>query len=333
MKSVFLSKVEHGGASQLCYAKHCKDVLDFSASLNPYPPDISWIPDMKLLLEYPDDSYYNLKKAIANTFGCPPEAVCVGNGSIEVIRTYFYATIEKNDFVRIDPHTFGEYSLSVQLAGGRCTVLDDVDSRVRIICNPNNPTGSILSSSELIEIARSLEESGKLLFIDEAFIDLADERQSMINKGISNVFVSRSLTKSFAVPGLRIGFGVGNPELIEKMEVIRPPWSVNAFAEDFAIKALENLDLLEKSCELIKKEKIWLYEQFERIGINYVPSAANYILLNIGADASLFSKKMLDKNIFVRDCTSFGLPRSIRVAVRTREENLILVEALEKCFQ
>ncbi|MBN2733423.1 MAG: histidinol-phosphate aminotransferase family protein [Methanomicrobiaceae archaeon] len=284
-----------------------------------------------MISSYPDDSYHNLKDSVARKFGCKNENVCVGNGSIEIIRTFFYATVSRGDQVRTDPHTFGEYSLSARLAGAECTYQSNKNVKVHVICNPNNPTGKLLSFQELSELAKKEDASGSRLFIDEAFNELSDGAETLIGKGFSNVFVSRSLTKCFSVPGLRIGFGFGDPKLIEKMEVIRPPWTLNGFAESFALLALENYDKLEKSRQLIRTEREWLCNKFKEIGIDYIPSPTNFILLNIGQDSGKFTQDMLKQGIFVRDCSSFGLKESIRVAVRTRDENEYLVEALIRC--
>jgi len=332
LESGFPKKVRHGGSAQLDNTHDCTNIIDFSANLNPFPPDLGWKPDWDMISAYPDDSYNKLKNAAAREFGCKEDEICVGNGSIEVIRSFFYATINKGEMVRTDRHTFGEYALSINLAGGTCTYEDKKDVKVRVICNPNNPTGRILSQKEMSDIAIKESTSGVRLFVDEAFNELSDGAETLIGKGYPNVFVSRSLTKSFAVPGLRIGFGFGEPELIEKIEIIRPPWTLNGFAENFALLAIEHYDELEKSRRLIKTERKWLCKKFEEIGIDYIPSRVNFILLNIKQDSGQFTENLLKQGIFVRDCSSFGLPESIRVAVRTREENKSLVEALTRCF-
>ncbi len=332
MKFGIMEKVEHGGLRQLEKSVSCNSVLDFSANLNPFVPQIDWKPDIKALSAYPDDSYQELKSAVARKFHCRSDEVTVGNGSIEVIRTFFKAVLNAGDHVLTERHTFGEYDLSIRLAGGQVVYEADAATRVRVICNPNNPTGELLSKSALIEAADAEEKRSSMLFLDEAFNDLATGAESLIGCGLTNVFVSRSFTKSFAIPGLRIGFGFGDPEYVRKMEVMRPPWTLNTFAESFAFEALKHFDELEESRRRIEAERNWLYREFEEIGIYYVPSSVNFILLNIGRDSGEFTKRMLAEGIFIRDCASFGLPQSVRIAVRTHGENEQLVEALKKCW-
>jgi threonine-phosphate decarboxylase len=307
-------------------------ILDFSASLNPYPPGMDWDPSSVSIAEYPDDSYYELKESIACNFRCDPEEICVGNGSIEIIRAYFYAVLNPGERVALDEHTFGEYQLSVTLAGGSCVDLSSHDYSARVICNPNNPTGSLIRKSEMLEIAGEEYEKGRLLFIDEAFMDLSDTNETLIGYRKPGTFISRSITKSFAVPGIRFGFGVGEPELIEKIEIVRTPWTVNSFAEAYCIEAMKHYGELEDSRIKIISEKKWLYNKFEDLGLEFLPSGTNYILLKCPVSASEFTASLLNHNVFVRDCTSFGLPDCIRIAVRKRDENRMLVEAIESCL-
>lgn len=134
------------------------------------------------------------------------------------------------------------------------------------------------------------------------------------------------------MPGIRFGYAFGTPELIEKIETVRLPWTVNAFAEAFAIEAFRHYERLEESRERIARERDWLSGRLRDLGLSYEPPSANYILLEVPTDAEVLVRRLLERGILVRDCRSFGLPRHIRVAVRTREENRQLIEALEACL-
>ncbi len=171
-----------------------------------------------------------------------------------------------------------------------------------------------------------------ILFLDEAFIELSDPAQSLVAERDPALFILRSLTKAFAVPGLRFGYGFGNPDLIARMEVLRPPWSVNTFAEQFAVLAFRNYHLLEESRKRIRVEREWLARNLRDLGFPVLPSSANFLLVNLGRPASGLAACLLAKGILVRDCASFGLPESVRIAVRRREENEQLVEALAACL-
>ncbi len=332
MKFGGLSKVRHGGAMQIRNNSGNGIMLDFSASLNPYPPEIEWDPASVSILDYPDDSYHELKESIAGNFKCKPAEICVGNGSIEIIRSYFHAVLDAGDKVATDDHTFGEYDLSINLAGGIRADHRSPDYSVRVICNPNNPTGTIITRNEMLGIAGEEYDKGRLLFLDEAFMDLSDTDETLIGCRKPGVFISRSITKSFSVPGIRFGFGIGDPDLIEKIEIVRTPWTVNSYAASYCIHAMKHYNELERSKERIISEKKWLYKKLEETGFEYSPSHANYILIRCPVPASEFTALMLKHNIFVRDCTSFALPWHIRIAVRRREENEKLMEAMESCL-
>jgi threonine-phosphate decarboxylase len=329
----FPRKVVHGGTGKRQREKTRKNVLDFSASVNPFPPKFDWRCDPESLSGYPDDTYSGLKERIGSVFGRDPEEICVGNGSIEIIRVFCAVMLGHAAGTRhffIEPPTFGEYELSARLAGADRT--DDKEKAdVQFICNPNNPTGILKSRSDLLQELAAARRHGGILFCDEAFIGLADPKESLADVPDPGLFVLHSLTKSFAVPGLRMGFGFGERELVEKIETARSPWCVNAFAEAFAMEALLHLDDLAKSRKAIVSERDRLVSAIGRLGLSCLPSSANYLLVDCRKDVRSLCSDLLKKNILVRDCTSFGLPACIRIAVRTPDENSQLIEALGSC--
>ncbi len=323
-------KVIHGGTRKYLEEKYHTPFIDFSASVNPFPPDIRWSPDSISLESYPDDTYFRLKETIGGIFHRKPEEIAVGNGSIELIRAFCRAVLKPGDRVAIDSPTFGEYRYSALLAGATTAPVTS-PAKVRFLCNPNNPTGRLLSRSTVQKMLDGISAGG-FLFLDEAFIELSDPAQSLAETESPELFVARSLTKSFAVPGIRFGYGFGSPELVERMEAIRLPWSVNAYAEAFAFQAFRSLDLLQDSRMAISQERSWLESRFHEMNLPVDPSQANFLLLHLPLPAPEMAACLLARGILVRDCSSFGLPDAIRVAVRTREENRILVEAVSSCL-
>lgn len=329
----FPKRVIHGGTGKLQREKTHKPVLDFSASVNPFPPKFDWHVDPYDLSYYPDDTYSELKDRIGQVYGRDPAEICVGNGSIEIIRVFCavalgHAASPRHFF--IEPPTFGEYELSAQLAGAvRTKDADKAD--VSFVCNPNNPTGILQKKTDLVARLKRVKQNNALLFCDEAFIALADPEESLSGVRDPNLFVLHSLTKSFSVPGLRIGFGFGEPDLVEKIETARSPWCVNAYAEAFAMEALLHLDDLAASRAAIGTERDRLAAAFRGFGFSSQPSLVNYLLVECGSDVAPLCAALARKNILVRDCTAFGLPTCIRIAVRTPEENSQLLEALASC--
>ena len=326
----FPKREVHGGTGKRQREKTKKNVLDFSASVNPFTPVVAWNNDPSYLGHYPDDDYCELKEQIARTFHRSPEEICVGNGSIELIRVFCSIMLRGDKKFFAESHTFGEYALSARLAGAH-KAGNIQESDVLFICNPNNPTGTLRKKTEMIRYLEDAKSRGTLLFCDEAFIELSDPSQSLADVCDPALFVLHSLTKSFSVPGIRFGYGFGDPGLIEKIEIARPPWSVNAFAEAYAIQAFQHRDELARSRTVIAIERDFLTEGIFALGLRCCPSSANFILVQCSRDVTSLCRCLAQRDILVRNCTSFGLPTCIRVAVRTRNENQVLLEALSAC--
>lgn len=333
MQGIFPKKAVHGGKIQELRKNFGTLLLDVSASMNPFVPDISCDALHADLSIYPDDTYSELKSAIGRVFSRDPEEICVGNGSAELIRVYCNVTLEKGDAVQISQPTFGEYQLSAELAGANLVPKSSVPLKLRFICNPNNPTGVLLSRDAVLKELADCKKSGTNLFVDEAFMDLSEPLATVSDVQDENLFVLRSLTKCFSVPGLRFGYGFGPSDLIEKIETARTPWTVNAFAEKYAIAAFEKYDELRESAMQISKERKWYCARLDELGLAYENSTVNYLLIDLKRDASFFAEKMLEKGIIVRDCTSFGLSESIRVSIERRDVNARVLEAIEECLR
>jgi threonine-phosphate decarboxylase len=215
--------------------------------------------------------------------------------------------------------------MSARLAGA-VPAGDGERASAGFICNPNNPTGTLLTRKAILD--RMSEVS--LLFVDEAFIELSDPRQSVADIRDPAAFICRSLTKCFSVPGIRFGYAFGDPDLVERVETIRPPWSVNSVAEQFAIRAFGVFDQLEQSRSRIRAEREWLVSALKNLPVEVHPSDTNFLLITLPYEVTKLCADLQAEGILVRDCHSFGLPDSIRIAVRKREENCQLVEAMEQ---
>jgi len=324
-------KVIHGGSGKRECEKTKKKVLDFSASVNPYPPAFSWECDPFFLEHYPDDSYARLKEVIAQTFHRKPDEICVGNGSIELIRTCCNVALNgtRRSYFTETP-TFGEYAYSAELYGGkRAGKMGDAD--LVFVCNPNNPTGTLRTRGEMMAFPEG-KKPDALFCVDEAFIELSDPAQSLVTIDSPDLLVLRSLTKCFSVPGIRFGYGFGNPDLIGKIEAARLPWTVNSFAESFALQAFRYYHDLEESRYRIAREREFLAGALRSLGLSCPPSSANFLLVETGKNVRSLCENLKEKGILVRDCTSFGLPTMIRIAVRTRAENESLIEEIHPCL-
>jgi threonine-phosphate decarboxylase len=332
LREIISDKVLHGGTVKKLRESRGISIIDFSASMNPLPPRLDPALDPKDLEYYPDDNYTLLKESIGRLFNRRVDEIAVGNGSIELIRVFCTCMLSPSDHVRIPFPTFGEYEYSARLAGAGLAKESETP-KVTFLCNPNNPTGVLLPAGEVKKMLSSVAEDEGTLFLDEAFIELSDPGQSLVGHRDPSLFVLRSLTKSFSIPGIRFGYGFGDPDLIASMEATRPPWSVNAYAEHYALLAFAQYKDLEKSRRYIEAEREWLNSRLSDLPVRVTPSQANFILADLATDVTPVCEELLRHGVLVRDCHSFGLPHSIRFAIRTREENSLLIEALRECLR
>jgi threonine-phosphate decarboxylase len=331
LREIISDKVLHGGTVKKLRESRGISIIDFSASMNPSPPPLDPALDPRDLEYYPDDSYTLLKETIGRLFNRRVDEIAVGNGSIELIRVFCSCVLSPGDHVRIPSPTFGEYGYSARLAGAG-PAGKDVSPKVTFLCNPNNPTGVLLPAREVGKVLTSVAEEGGMLFLDEAFIELSDPGQSMVGHRDPSLFILRSLTKCFSIPGIRFGYGFGDPDLIARIEATRPPWSVNAYAEHYALLSFAHYNELEQSRKYIEREREWLYSRLADLPVRVNPSQANFILVDLATDVTSLCEDLIRHGILVRDCHSFGLPHSIRIAIRTRDENSLLIEAMHECL-
>ncbi len=358
----------HGGdVYAAARAAGCRpdEILDFSSSINPFPPPAAILDAIRegvaRLDRYPDPRKLLFREAVGARFGVPPDCVLPGNGAVELIALLprAAAAVRGAREALIVAPTFTEYARACRIAG--CQVrhlfLDpeegfrpDPDRIVRaargadlvFLCNPNNPTGAAISREEVSRLREALP-AGILLLVDEAFADFCPEVSVIREAGTrDDLVVIRSLTKIYGLAGLRSGFLVGPDRLVEAVEELQDPWSVNSLAQAAATAALAETAFAEETRRRIDVERAFLETALRGIeGWEPFPSAANFILVRLGAaspdgrtiaDAALSRRycSPLARRILLRPCDDFpGLgPRYLRLAVRTREENLALVRLL-----
>lgn len=324
------------------------ELIDFSVNLNPLgPPELTrpLAAALKNIGNYPDNRYPGFKKAAAGYLHVEPGNIVPGNGSSELIRLFAEAVIEPGDRVIIPFPTFSEYEFQCRLFGATIDQVDYSDilnvkpdgAKAVFLCNPNNPTGRLIIGKEVRELAEKCAASETFLFVDEAFIELSDPKESIAEFAGSNdfVFVLRSLTKTFAVPGLRIGFAVASCNFANILNNIRIPWNVNSVALEVGEYLLKShKGYITRTLDLIGKERKWLSSSLGAIrGLRPYKSDTNFILVDIRnffIGSAELTEMMLKQSIIIRDCTSFGLKDHIRVAVRKRRENRKLIKALSR---
>jgi len=335
------------------------EILDFSANVNPLGPSPLALESVKNNLDcipyYPDSDCNLLREAIAKYLGgVSRKNVILGNGSTEIIHLFAEVFIERGDLALIPVPTFGEYEKAVRKMGGKPRYIRlsrdfhiDLGSflhqmegaKIIFLCNPNNPTSTLILHDSLLKIVEKAYEGDALVFLDESFIEFVDEEErfSMVSEveNYPNLFVLRSFTKVFGLAGLRVGYGVAHSEVASLLLRAKVPWNVNCLAQAAAIAALNDDEYLRRTWRLIKDEKAFLLRELRGIrGFKVYPAHANFILINIrdsGFTAAELKERLLKYGILIRDCSSFrGLDEYyIRVAVRTRWENEKFIKSLK----
>ncbi|MFH7319604.1 threonine-phosphate decarboxylase CobD [Desulfurivibrio sp. D14AmB] len=323
-------------------------MLDFSASINPLGMPAAAreaiIAGIAQLGHYPDPLAEELVAALAESHRINPELLLAGNGSTELL--YLALRVLKPGKVLLTAPGFSEYERAARLVGGKIKWLrlkrqDDfrIDPAaftaamagcdLALLCNPNNPTGQALSREETSVIATAAKACRCRLLLDEAFADFCPEISLLGHLHHSHLLILRSLTKFYALPGLRLGFLLLPRQLRSRFLAHKEPWSVNTLAIRAAVAALADRRFAEQSRELIAGERPWLAARLSRLVAKVYPAAANYLLLE-SEHARELRAGLLGQGIALRDCGNFrGLgPHFLRVAVRGRAENQRLLAAM-----
>lgn len=337
-----------------------EDCLDFSASVSPLGPPHGVQEAIATvdLGAYPDPHCLALTEAIASHHkadGVTVDHVIVGNGSTEIIHLLTRACIgsiaNHNPSALLLTPTYGEYDGAVRISGGSITTLTatrgsqgfswDMSVATELIsverpaltfvCNPNNPTGALMSRSDLAALADSVAGIGGLLVVDEAYINLS-ERHAEANvvdlaAQHGSVVALRSMTKDYALTALRLGYAIAAPPVIARLQALQPDWSVNGLAQAAGMVALADDGYLERARQAVATSRDCVVERLGALGIRCYPTAANFVLAQVG-DAAALRDRLARQGLFVRDCASFGLPDCIRIGLRPVDDCIRLADAI-----
>jgi L-threonine-O-3-phosphate decarboxylase len=350
----------HGGNAKEISRKNKIEydkILDFSANINPLgmPTSVkkAIIEGLDEVEKYPDITYFELKCAIGEFENINKENLILGNGAAEVLFNVVRGIDPKNTLI-LAP-TFSEYEEATKAINGTIiyyklkeennfyiqeNILDYINSELDLIfiCNPNNPTGVITSKDLLVKILIKAKKNNVIVLIDESFLDFIEVNLSMISytNEYENLIIIKSLTKFFALPGIRIGYGIcSNASLKEKLEKISPAWNINILAEIATKTGLKDETYIRETLKFIKSEKKYLYNELKEIKqLKVYEPSANFILLKTLIKINL-KNELLKNNILIRSCSNYeGLDNSYyRIAVRNHKENSKLIENIRNVFE
>lgn len=343
--------MDHGGDIETYQKYTSREIIDFSSNINPLglPDGLKDFLTNNLgeIKRYPDPKYRRLKVKLEDYLEVPKEHIVLGNGAIELIEDFI---ILGKRLVNLNP-SFSEYEKIAKVHNKEVLSLyyrDDFSLDLRglyenlregdvlVLTNPNNPTGLVLGRELLIEIYNLVLQRKAYLLLDEAFYEFAEMDYTSLAildfKDYKNLMIIRAATKFFGLAGLRLGYGVTSLKIRDEIEKKQLSWHINSLADLAGSYIFSQEEYIKKSISYVRKERQYLLEEMKNIeGIRPVDSRANYILFKVDKDEADVFMNLLKKGILVRTCSSFkGLePGYIRVAVRKREENKLLIEGLK----
>jgi histidinol-phosphate aminotransferase len=297
---------------------------------------------------YPDGDCYYLRQAIAEKFGVKRENVVAGSGVDELLRLLCVSVLGPGDEVIFADPSFVMYKISAMVTGASLVavplkddymhdipaMLDRVTDRTKLlfVCNPNNPTGTIVKKTDIALLMKNIPEHVLVVF-DEAyyeFVEDADYPQTMeYFKQKRDVVVFRTFSKIHGLAGLRVGYGFMHEDLAGVLHRVRNPFNVNSIAQAAALVALDDDENARRVSGLNARGRKWLCKEFERMGLKYAPSEANFILVDTGLNSQKVFEELLKKGVIVRPGAFLGFPTCLRVTIGTDSDNARFIEALE----
>lgn len=348
----------HGGNTEEIARKYklkSKEIIDFSANINPVGLNenvkAAMINAIDKVVKYPDITYFDLKNSIGDFEKVDISNIMLGNGAAEVI--FNIARALKPRKALLPAPTFSEYEEAIGSINGEIEyyklkesnnfnldyefinkIKEDID--IIFICNPNNPTGVLTTKEFIRKVLNKSLTTNTVVVIDESFLDFIKPNEMYLSNDLlmdyKNLIIVKSLTKFFAIPGARIGYGLcSNNEIINKVNKVTVPWSINVMASEGIIQGLKEKYYIEKSIEYVKFEKNYLYSALKEFNILKVfEPSVNFIMFKLLIDLDL-KNELIKRKILIRSCDNYiGLSNSFyRIAVRTREENNKLISEIK----
>ncbi len=324
------------------------DVIDFSVNSNPFGP-VNAVREAVAgarLSRYPDKACLALREMLAGHLGVEMGQITVGNGSAENLFNIAFATLSKGDSVLIVGPTFGEYARNARLMEAQVHMwqaqpetefvvdvaaigeqLHVIRPKLFHLCNPNNPTGQVVSAETISSWANTYPDT--LFVIDEAYAAFAQSFVSMVRQNLPNVLVLRSMTKDFSLAGLRLGYVVGPAELAQAVASVAVPWSVSEVAQAAGISAISSYSKYKMQWSQLQKASVEFIGGLRRLGFRPNRSHTHFFLMKVG-DGRAFRSRLLRQGLLVRLCESYGLPQFVRIATQLPEQNATLLAALER---
>lgn len=296
---------------------------------------------------YPEGTSRAMRQRLAAYWDLPQDWFIVGNGSDEVFRLLAETYLEPGDRAVVPAPSFAGYPLVIELMGAEvvrvplnaeatmdltamAAAVVETGAKMVFLCRPNNPTGAVFAASAFPAFMAAVP-ADCLVVLDEAYreFDETEFDSRAFLQQYPNLVVTRTFSKIYGMAGFRLGYGVARPEVLAPFYTVRDPFSINNLAAAAGLGALDDQEHLNRTLQLNRAGKAFLYALFERLDLRYVPTQANFVLFDVGRPATEVFDALLRRGVLLRPCGSFGLPTHLRVTVGTPDENRRFAEALE----
>jgi histidinol-phosphate aminotransferase len=329
------------------------DIIKMASNENPFGPSPLALAAMEKILRqthlYPDENAFYLKNRLAAKLGLTPSNLIFGNGSNEILEFVAHAFLQPGSEVVVSQHGFAVYPIVTHLFGGKLITVPARDyghdlpamlkaitphTRIVFVANPNNPTGTCASPEEIRRFVERVP-ADVLLVLDEAYLEFLEEPADLLpvirSGGRPNLLLARTFSKIYGLAGLRLGYGIGHPELIAALEKIRQPFNVNSLAQAGALAALEDSEHVHRTRANNRAGLKFFEDNFRRLKLEFVPSAANFILVKVGDGQAVF-QRMQQEGMIVRPVGIYQLPEWVRISIGTPPENQRCLSVLQRAL-
>jgi histidinol-phosphate aminotransferase len=333
------------------------DVIKLASNENPWGPSPRAVEAIRETLGglavYPDGNGFELKQALAARHRLGAERMTLGNGTDNIFELIALVFLARGRNAIISRHAFGAYALVIRAAGGDVRVAEplpahssmpyghdldairaliDSNTRVVFIANPNNPTGTWLSADAMRQFLQNVPRE-VIVVVDEAYFEYVQEHAypdcSQWLDLFPNLVVTRTFSKAYGLAGLRIGYGLSSPEIADLLNRVRQPFNTSSLAQAAAVAALDDREHIEKTVRLNEIGRTELTTAFDRLGLDYLPGAGNFLTVNVGRPAAKVFEALLKRGVIVRAIANYGFPNHLRITIGRPEQNQRLIAALE----
>lgn len=327
-----------------------EDIIKLASNENPLGASPRALAAMENVLmeiaRYPDGNGFQLKSALAEKYAVALNQIVLGNGSNDLLELAARAFLAPGTSAIYSQYAFAVYPLATQATGARGietpaqdyghdlkSMLEAIcdDTRIIFIANPNNPTGTLLDGTELEHFLGQVPDT-VLVVLDEAYTEYLPEAQRCDSIGWlkqhPNLLITRTFSKAYGLAGLRVGFALGHPEVVDLLNRVRQPFNVNSLAQAAAVAAMLDEAFLEECVEINRKGMEQIEAGFEQMGLEYIPSHANFVTVKVG-NAAAINHSLLKQGFIVRPVANYGMQEHLRVSIGLEAENSKFLQALE----